>query len=68
MIGAISTRSSFSNNGLSLSGPAALPGFKLLSNFRMQIRDMSISDRTGVVVRYSGAMVAGSINPELTLS
>ena len=58
MIGAISARSSFSHNGLSLSGPAALPGFKLFNNFRIPFRDMSMSDRTDVVVRYSGGMVA----------
>ena len=51
--------SSFSNNGLSLSGSAAWPGFRLLSNFRMPFRDMSISNRTGVVVRYAGGMVGG---------
>ena len=43
MIGAISSRSSLSKRGLNLSGPAALPGLGLWSNFISPFRDMSIS-------------------------
>ena len=43
MIGAISSRSSLSKRGLSLSGPAALPCLRLWSNFSSPFRDMSIS-------------------------
>ena len=43
MIGAFSSRSSLGKRGLSLSGPAALSGLRLWSNFSSPFRDMSIS-------------------------
>ena len=43
MIGKISSRSSLSKRGLSLSGPAALQGLRLWSDFSSPFRDMSIS-------------------------
>ena len=43
MIRAISSRSSLSKRGLSLSGPAALLGKRLRSNFISPFRDLSIS-------------------------
>ena len=43
MIGAISSRSSLSTRGLSLSGPTALPGLRLWSNFISPFRDISTS-------------------------
>ena len=60
MIGAISTRCSFSNNGLSLSGPAALSGVKWLESFRMPFPDMSMWDNTCIVVRHSCGTIPGS--------
>ena len=47
MIGAISSHSSLSKRGLSLSSAAAIPGLRLWSNFNSPFRDMSIS---GMVV------------------
>ena len=49
MIGAISTRSSFGNNGLSLSGPAVLPGFRLFNSLSMPFTDMSMTDNMAMV-------------------
>ena len=43
MIGAISSHSSLSKRGLSISGSAALPCLRLWSNFNSPFRDMSIS-------------------------
>ena len=60
IIGAISTWSSFSNNGLRLSGPAALPSFRLFSSLSMPFTDISMSNKTGDVVRYSGGMVVAN--------
>ena len=43
MTEAISSRSSRSKRGLSISGPAALPGLRLWSNFKSPFGDMSTS-------------------------
>ena len=40
--GASSTRSSFKISGLILSGPAALPGFRLYNIFRIPLMEISI--------------------------
>ena len=50
MIGVISSRGSLSRRGLSLSGPAALLGFRFLSSFNSPIWEMLIS---GMVVTES---------------
>ena len=50
MIGAISSRSSLSKRGLSLSGPAALPGLRLSSNFNRPFRDTQQEDVTDINV------------------
>ena len=52
IIGAISSLSSFSNKGLSLSGPAALPGFRFFRSFKRPLRDISMSGMTGMELRF----------------
>ena len=43
MIGAISSLSSLNRRGLSLSGPAALPGFRFLSSLSSPFCEILIS-------------------------
>ena len=49
MVGAIFSLRSFSNKGLSLSGPAALSGFRFLRSFKSPLREISISGMAGTV-------------------
>ena len=58
VVGAISSRSSLSKRGLSISGPAALPGLRLWSNFRSPFRDMSISGMFVLLSRCLSGMVS----------
>ena len=50
MIGTISSLSSLSKRGFSLSGPAALPGLRFFKSFSSPLSEMSIS---GIVVEGS---------------
>ena len=52
IIGAISSLSSFSNKGLSLSGPAAFPGFRFFRSFKRPLRDISMSGMTGMELKF----------------
>ena len=46
MMEAITSRSSFSRRGSSLSGPAAFPGLRFLRSFSSPFREMLISGMT----------------------
>ena len=63
IIGAISSHNSFNKMGLSLSGPAAFPGFRFFSSFSMPATEMLKSSMTGVDFCISGGSNSEGILP-----
>ena len=63
-MGAISSRNSLSSTGLSLSGPAALPGLRFCRSLSIPATEILKSSMTGVVFSTPAGKVLGGITPE----
>ena len=68
MIGAISSRNSFSKSGLSLSRPAAFLGFKFCKRFRIPDTEIPKSSMIGVEFSDPDWSASGFILPQSVIS
>ena len=68
IIGAISSLISFSNKGLSVSGHAAFPDFRIFRSFKRPLRDISMSGMTGMELRFGSGTDSEGRLPSSTKS